>query len=68
MEIQKNINNKVVLKIVVPIAALLIIYFGMSIYFMNHFCFGSKIHERSASVDRVEGVSEELEAKTTDYS
>lgn len=68
MEIQKNINNKVVLKIVVPIAALLIIYFGMSIYFMNHFCFGSKINGISASGKTVEEVSQELESKTKDYS
>ena len=37
-------RKKIVLGIIISICTLLIIYFGMAIYFMNHFYFGSTIN------------------------
>lgn len=68
MEIRKDINKKAIQKILIVVAALFIVYFGISIYFMNHFCFGSKINGIKVSGKTVEDVKEELESKVNNYS
>ena len=69
-EKQKNKCNKIVLGIIISVCSLLVIYFGMAVYFMNHFYFGSEINGINVSGISVEKVKElmisELQAYTLD--
>ena len=47
-------HKKIVIGIIISICTLLIIYFGMAIYFMNHFYFGSAINCINVSGKNVE--------------
>jgi hypothetical protein len=60
-------RNKIVLGIIISICTLLIIYFGMAIYFMNHFYFGSVINNISVSGKSVEDVNKLLATEVQKY-
>ena len=60
-------RKKIVLGIIISICTLLIIYFGMVIYFMNHFYFGSAINSISVSGKSVEDVNEQMASEIQKY-
>jgi len=60
-------HKKIVLGIIISICNLLIIYFGMAIYFMNHFYFGSTINRISVSSKSVEAVNEQMVSEIQKY-
>jgi hypothetical protein len=60
-------RNKIVLGIIISICTLLIIYFGLAIYFMNHFYFGSAINTISVSGKIVEDVNEQMASEIQKY-
>ncbi|MBU3146105.1 L,D-transpeptidase family protein [Clostridium sp. CF012] len=60
-------RKKIVLGIIISICTLLIIYFGMAIYFMNHFYFGSTINSISVSGKSVEVVNEQMASEIQKY-
>ena len=60
-------RKKIVLGIIISICTLLIIYFGMAIYFMNHFYFGSVINSISVSGKSVEAVNEQMASEIQKY-
>jgi len=60
-------RNKIVLGIIISICALLIIYFAMAIYFMNHFYFGSAINSISVSGKTVEDVNVQMASEIQKY-
>ena len=60
-------RNKIVLGIIISISTLFIIYFGMAIYFMNHFYFGSVINNINVSGKSVENVNELMASEIQKY-
>jgi lipoprotein-anchoring transpeptidase ErfK/SrfK len=60
-------RKKLVLGIAISICTLLIIYFGMAIYFSNHFYFGSAINSISVSGKTVVGVNEQMASEIQKY-
>jgi hypothetical protein len=60
-------HNKIVLGIIISISTLIIIYFGMAIYFMNHFYFGSVINSINVSGKSVEHVNELMTSEIQKY-
>ncbi|MGV8981626.1 L,D-transpeptidase family protein [Clostridium sp.] len=60
-------SKKIVLGIIIFISTFLIIYFGMAIYFMNHFYFGSAINSISVSGKVVEDVNEQMASEIQKY-
>ena len=60
-------RNKIILGIIISICTLLIIYFGMAIYFMNHFYFGSTINSISISGKSVEDVNKQMASEIQKY-
>lgn len=67
--IEKSIEKrkKIVIGTIISLCILLIIYFGMTRYFMNHFYFGSEINSISVSGKSVEDAKIETTAKLRDY-
>ncbi|MBX4267503.1 hypothetical protein [Clostridium estertheticum] len=53
--------------IIISIFILLIIYFGMAIYFMNHFYFGSVINSINVSGKSVEDVNKQMASEIQTY-
>ncbi len=64
---EKSKRNKIVMGIIISFSALLVIYFGMAIYFMNHFYFGSEINCVNVSGKTVEEVKEQMTYKLQEY-
>jgi vancomycin resistance protein YoaR len=64
---EKNKRNKIVIGIIISFCTLLVMYFGMSIYFMNHFYFGSEINRVNVSCKTVEDVKEQMTSKLQAY-
>jgi len=60
-------HKKVIKRIITFICALLFIYFGMSMYFMNHFYFGSAINSISVSGKVVGDVNKQMAAEIKTY-
>ncbi|MBU3160779.1 L,D-transpeptidase/peptidoglycan binding protein [Clostridium frigoris] len=60
-------RKKIVLCIIISFCTLLIIYFGMVIYFMNHFYFGSTINTISVSGKVVKDVNEQMASQIKIY-
>jgi hypothetical protein len=60
-------RKKIVLGIIISIATLIIIYFGIAIYFMNHFYFGSEINSINVSGKTVEDVNELMASEIQKY-
>lgn len=61
---EKNKHNK----IVIGFAILLCIYFGIAMYFKNHFYFGSEINHINVSSKTVEEVKEQMTSKLKAYT
>ena len=60
-------HKKNVKGIIILICTLLVIYFGMAIYFMNHFYFGSAINCINVSGKIVEDVNEQMASELQTY-
>lgn len=61
-------RKKIFRGIIISFCALLIIYFVMTLYFKNHFFFGSKINSISVSGKTVEGAKEVLTSQIQNYT
>lgn len=60
-------HKKISIGLLISICTLLLIYFGMVIYFMNHFYFGSTINCVSVSGKSVEAVNELMASELEKY-
>jgi hypothetical protein len=60
-------HNKIALGIIISICTLFSIYFGMAIYFMNHFYFGSVINNISVSGKSVDYVNKLMASEIQKY-
>ena len=60
-------HKKIVMGIIISIFTLLVIYFGMVLYFMNHFYFGSAINSISVSGEMVENVNKQMATEIQSY-
>nr|WP_291572023.1 L,D-transpeptidase/peptidoglycan binding protein [Clostridium sp. UBA4548] len=66
---KRRIRKKKIMKwSVISVASLLLIYLGVSTYFMDHFYFGTSINAVAVSGKTVEEVNEELAANTEKYT
>jgi hypothetical protein len=68
MEKPINKHKKIVISIIISFTSLLIIYLGMSIYFMNHFYFGATINCINVSGKTVENVNKQMTDKIETYT
>lgn len=68
-EVVKSIkrHKKIVSGVIVSLCTLCAIYFGMAIYFMNHFYFGSEINGIKVSGKSVESVNKQMASKLENY-
>ena len=60
-------HKKIVIGIIISICTLIVIYFGMVIYFMNHFYFGSAINCINVSGKIVEDVNGKMASELQTY-
>ncbi len=60
-------HRKIVIGIIISLCTLLVIYFGMVIYFMNHFYFGSAINGINVSGKNVVVVNEQMASELQTY-
>lgn len=67
-EEQKNKGQKIVIGIIISLCILLIVYVGMSIYFLNHFYFGSTIDCVSISGKTVKEAEKEMSSRLMNYT
>lgn len=67
MEIKKNIYNKIIKGIIISFSTLLILYLGMTIYFKNHFFFGSTVSCINVSGKTLEEVEKQLPSEVEEY-
>ena len=68
MEKQKNKRNIIIIGIIISFFTLLAIYFGITMYFMNHFYFGSTISCINVSGKTVEEVDEQMPSEVEEYT
>jgi len=61
-------HKKIVIGIIISICTLLVIYFGMSMYFINHFYFGSSINCINVSGEIVEDVNKQMASELQTYT
>lgn len=64
---RKNKPNKIIMGIIISFCVLLVLYFGITIYFSNHFYFGSTISCVNVSGKTVEEVEEQMIAEVEEY-
>lgn len=67
MEKRKK-RNIIIISIASSLCILLVIYFGMSIYFTNHFYYGSEINSISVSGKSVSEVEEQMPEELRSYT
>ncbi len=67
-EKEKNKRSKVIIGIIISICAVLIVYFSMATYFMNHFYFGSEINCINVSGKTVEEVKAQMGEELQNYT
>lgn len=68
-ERNKDTNRKkIIIGVIISISILLAIYLGMSMYFVNHFYFGSSVNSISISGDTVEEANKKIEDKIGNYT
>ena len=60
-------HKKIIIAIIISLFTLFVIYFGMAIYFMNHFYFGSEINCINVSGKNVEVVNEQMASELQTY-
>lgn len=65
---QKNKTNIIAIGIIISFFTLTVIYFGTTMYFMNHFYFGSTVSCISVSGKTVEEVDEQMPAEVKEYT
>ena len=68
MKIQTIIQKKPMKISIIVLPILIVLYLGISMYFSNHFNFGSVINGINASGKTVEEVNKELLAKSKTYT
>jgi len=68
VEVEKNRKLKIAIGIIISLCALLVIYFSMSIYFINRFYFGSVINGINACGKTVAQIEEEVLSKSKTYT
>lgn len=68
MEEQKNKRNKIILGIIVFFSALSVMYFSVSLYFMNRFYFGSTVNCINVEGKTVEEVNEQMPSEIQEYT
>lgn len=61
-------HKQIIRGTVISLCALLVIYFGMTIYFTNHFNFGSKINGINVSGKNVEAVKALMASELQEYT
>jgi vancomycin resistance protein YoaR len=61
-------HKKIIIGITISICSLLVIYFGMAIYFMNHFYFGTAINSINVSGKNVEEVNNQMASELQKYT
>lgn len=67
-KMRRDINRKkTIIGIIISISILLAIYLGMSMYFINHFYFGSSVNSISISGCTVEEANKKIEDKIGNY-
>ncbi|OOM81504.1 putative peptidoglycan binding domain protein [Clostridium puniceum] len=64
---RKNKRNKITMGIIISFCALIILYFGITMYFINHFYFGSTISCINVSGKTVERAEEQMIAEVEEY-
>ncbi|MBZ9685473.1 L,D-transpeptidase/peptidoglycan binding protein [Clostridium estertheticum] len=62
-----KVHKKIVIGIIISLFTLLVIYFGMAIYFNNHFYFGSAINCINVSGKNVEIVNKQMASELQNY-
>lgn len=67
MRNRKNKSNKIIIGIIISVCVLITLYFGITIYFTNHFYFGSTISCVNVSGKTVEEVEEQMPAEVEEY-
>lgn len=60
-------RKKIITGSIIAVSVLLVIYLGMSVYFINHFYFGSSINSISISGDTIEEANQKIESKIGNY-
>lgn len=65
---QEKKYRNIIIGIIVFLDALLVIYFGMALYFINHFYFGSEINDVDVSGKSVEKVKEQMTTELQAYT
>jgi len=68
IEYQINKNSKVLKGIIISFCTLIVIYLGLSIYFSNHFYFGSKINGINVAGKTVEEADEKISSVIDEYT
>ena len=68
MDEQKSKRSKIIIGIIISLCTLLVIYFGMALYFMNHFYFGSAINSINISGKTVNQVKEQIPSELKAYT
>lgn len=63
----KGLNRKLIVAGAIGLGALLLIYFGFSIFYMNHFFFGTSMNGMNISGYSVSKVREKTESKIAEY-
>ncbi len=66
-EVKKNPNKKIIIGVLIGVCSLLVIYLGVSLFFISHFCYGTSINGVSVSGKKVEDVKVEIAAKSQGY-
>lgn len=61
-------NKKIIIGIIISFCILLAIYIGTSLYFINHFYFGTVINNVNASCKTVDEVTKEISSGINTYS
>lgn len=61
-------RNKIVIGSIISLCTLLIVYFGMAIYFRNHFYFGSVINGINVSGKTVQEAEEKIASELQSYT
>jgi vancomycin resistance protein YoaR len=67
MRKRKNKSNKIFIGIIISFCVLLVLYFGITMYFRNHFYFGSTISCVNVSGKTVEEVDEQMIEEVEEY-
>lgn len=65
---KRNKHNKIAIGITISLCTLLVLYLGISTYFMDHFYFGSRINNINVSGKTIAEVKQQMESKLQTYT